>query len=739
MGSQEERFWREDCLLKEQALAEREKILDGKEKELQELAKVFEEREKLMVEREKVAEAKEQLNKERERSFEERGRIIRERERKIEERIAVVREKEKSSEEKEKAVSERETSVSQREKAAEETERRLKQKEKELQDQETLLEKKEKIPEAPQESSPQPEEKPIDESTTQNLSLPLSSVQQTQEILPGSPKVLPGSPKRKDSSLRAEAATGEAAESEIKYFKFDPLKYESVPLSVLLNDPSQLLSSPRMPRNELNASAAAKTVLDRPILLFSALELNELLKHQKSLPVEHNKKGFVVFDFYRTQEGERIWYREHIWGALWMNTDSPNCSSYLRKDIQNGLFDFVLVADGWRNQNAIKAAKELALQYKESTIAILKDSYEEFAHKYPEYIWKRIDHMKYLHLQHQLASPAAQILPFLWLGSDRDVPEFMGQNDWLLRIRNSDERSAEMRLDIEFTYEKFENFHHQPDRCLYLDLPSPDTIDEAIDFIVQAEASQGRILVHCPAGMFSSPAVVIGYLIKIHKMTYKQAFQFVEEKKTYIFLFHFEWDKTLKGLHEKLVQEQKEKNNEEFLVRAKDEGNVLNLDFSGYLPSKIIDGLFLGGVCHAVPPVLDKFGITHVLTVADDVEVTLPERYSHKVFKLNDFGESDLSVVLDECCDFIESGISSGNAVLVHCKLGVNRSVSCLLSYLIRNQKMGLRDALFFVRGRRPLLNPVHSYVEQLIKYELKVHKKTSFNISEYDDFLGKW
>ena len=55
-----------------------------------------------------------------------------------------------------------------------------------------------------------------------------------------------------------------------------------------------------------------------------------------------------------------------------------------------------------------------------------------------------------------------------------------------------------------------------------------------------------------------------------------------------------------------------------------------------------------------------------------------------------------------------------GRNVLVHCRLGVNRSVTVVAAYLIRCRGFTAEAALEFLKQRRPCAKPNDAYCAQL-------------------------
>lgn len=58
-----------------------------------------------------------------------------------------------------------------------------------------------------------------------------------------------------------------------------------------------------------------------------------------------------------------------------------------------------------------------------------------------------------------------------------------------------------------------------------------EIIADAIEFIDLAKADQCSVLIHCQGGVSRSPTVTIAYLMHLNKLTLKDAYQFVKEKR----------------------------------------------------------------------------------------------------------------------------------------------------------------------------------------------------------------
>jgi hypothetical protein len=84
------------------------------------------------------------------------------------------------------------------------------------------------------------------------------------------------------------------------------------------------------------------------------------------------------------------------------------------------------------------------------------------------------------------------------------------------------------------------------------------------------------------------------------------------------------------------------------------------------IPSELLPGLFIGSIGAAMCKTkLQDLGITHILCVADSINPIFPKDFTYKVVKILDSPEVRITDHLQDCFDFISSGILNGK-VLVH-------------------------------------------------------------------------
>ncbi|CAO1613323.1 unnamed protein product [Parajaminaea phylloscopi] len=153
--------------------------------------------------------------------------------------------------------------------------------------------------------------------------------------------------------------------------------------------------------------------------------------------------------------------------------------------------------------------------------------------------------------------------------------------------------------------------------------------------------------------------------------------------------------------------------------------------FEGSFPSRILPFLYLGNLNHALnPAMLHALGITHVVSVGESAlhppPAPLPgqkdgvsgmlegelanslwlEEQAGRISVLDlknvcDDGIDPLRSTMRQAVEYIESARRTGGKVLVHCRVGVSRSTTIVLAYVMAHLDMSLVESYLMVRSRR--------------------------------------
>lgn len=154
--------------------------------------------------------------------------------------------------------------------------------------------------------------------------------------------------------------------------------------------------------------------------------------------------------------------------------------------------------------------------------------------------------------------------------------------------------------------------------------------------------------------------------------------------------------------------------------------------------NKIVKGLLLGGETLSVnKEELHRLKITHIVNCSKDLqnhfEESLPGFKYYRV-DVDDLDDQPINQYFEGSLKFMKDAIDKGHTVFVHCSKGVSRSSTIVLAYLISYHKYSLKDALNFIKTKRPMVQPNCGFVSKLIDFEKTVNKdnKSSMTIEDY-------
>lgn len=119
--------------------------------------------------------------------------------------------------------------------------------------------------------------------------------------------------------------------------------------------------------------------------------------------------------------------------------------------------------------------------------------------------------------------------------------------------------------------------------------------------------------------------------------------------------------------------------------------------------SKITEHIYLGsekGRLH-----LEEMGIDEVISITDPYpdhpEIKIPET----TFYLEDSKWAKIIPVVNACNEIIDRVVSENKRVFVHCRMGISRSPSIVIGWLIHTG-MSYKDAFALVHEKRNCIDP---------------------------------
>ncbi|PVH77402.1 putative dual specificity protein phosphatase 16 [Cadophora sp. DSE1049] len=94
-----------------------------------------------------------------------------------------------------------------------------------------------------------------------------------------------------------------------------------------------------------------------------------------------------------------------------------------------------------------------------------------------------------------------------------------------------------------------------------------------------------------------------------------------------------------------------------------------------------------------------------------------PDSYGRTILHIPIDDIDDITPHMSKILDFIDTSIQSGSSVLVHCALGLNRSVAAILTYLCRVKQINSFEALKFLKTKKSDVKPSALFLKQIDQY----------------------
>jgi dual specificity protein phosphatase 1B len=138
---------------------------------------------------------------------------------------------------------------------------------------------------------------------------------------------------------------------------------------------------------------------------------------------------------------------------------------------------------------------------------------------------------------------------------------------------------------------------------------------------------------------------------------------------------------------------------------------------------KIRPNLFVGGFGASTnAAVLKKHKITHVINCAIEKQIKLMDGITIFNFKIDDRENFPIGKVFEQTSNTIDYILKDPkNKVLVSCAMGINRSMSVIVAYLIKKTKKDINDIIAGILKTRPFAMLTNrSFYDQLVNFQKK-------------------
>ena len=156
------------------------------------------------------------------------------------------------------------------------------------------------------------------------------------------------------------------------------------------------------------------------------------------------------------------------------------------------------------------------------------------------------------------------------------------------------------------------------------------------------------------------------------------------------------------------------------------ETHLLKIHMNIHL-SQILHWLYLGNFENACDiKELRRNNIGYVLNCAIECKnKVLPKSIVELHLDVRDEPEFDIIKYFDKSNAFINKVRTDGGNILVHCKMGLSRSPTFIIAFLIKYYGFTVDSAINYLKRKRPYVNINHGFIEQLHQYESTFKKKS--------------
>ncbi|UJR20926.1 hypothetical protein I4U23_024035 [Adineta vaga] len=154
-------------------------------------------------------------------------------------------------------------------------------------------------------------------------------------------------------------------------------------------------------------------------------------------------------------------------------------------------------------------------------------------------------------------------------------------------------------------------------------------------------------------------------------------------------------------------------------------------------PSVVIDNfLYHGDLGHASNiGLLNQLGIQHIINICDcALDQIIVEKFNVLWINLYDDLQADIKKHFDRTNEFLYNCKQKNEKVLVHCQMGISRSSSIILAYLMKYHHDSLYKAYDYLLERRRIAAPNLSFLLQLIRYEKELRQTKEIDETKNQD-----
>lgn len=148
--------------------------------------------------------------------------------------------------------------------------------------------------------------------------------------------------------------------------------------------------------------------------------------------------------------------------------------------------------------------------------------------------------------------------------------------------------------------------------------------------------------------------------------------------------------------------------------------------FSFQSPHQITPNLYLG--CAKIARskyFLDSNRIHGIINVTTREPNVYPESYDYLRVSIDDDPKEKIHLFFNDVVEFIRRHHTLGHSVLIHCQMGISRSATLIIAYLMIDGRKTLGEAFQQVKNVRQIIDPNDGFIKQLRELEISLFGRT--------------
>jgi len=119
--------------------------------------------------------------------------------------------------------------------------------------------------------------------------------------------------------------------------------------------------------------------------------------------------------------------------------------------------------------------------------------------------------------------------------------------------------------------------------------------------------------------------------------------------------------------------------------------------------SEVVPGLFISSISCMSDDILEEQNIKNTISVTKNPPKVNNDKINRMYILINDTHGENIDEYFDKAYDFIEKSLDKNEKVLVHCKIGMSRSATIIISYLMKKYNMTVDESLKYLKEKRSI------------------------------------